>query len=66
MAVKIKEVKDTQVLMLECKDCHRPVTQTDLVAYHLVDRVLFGWCESCFKARPARDLKVGSLAAVVA
>ena len=66
MAVKNKEVKYAEILMLECKECHRPVTQTDLVAYHLVDRVLYGWCQSCFKARPARDLQVGSLAAAVA
>ena len=65
MAVKNKEVKNTEVLMLECKECRRPVTQTDLVAYHLVDRVLYGWCQSCFKTRPARD-QVGSLTAAVA
>jgi hypothetical protein len=66
MAVTKKEAKDAEMLMLECKECHRPVTQTDLVAYHLVDRVLYGWCQSCFKARPARDQQVGSLAAAVA
>ncbi|HEV8486694.1 MAG TPA: hypothetical protein VGV87_24325 [Blastocatellia bacterium] len=66
MAVNKKEVKDAQILMLECKECHRPVTQTELVAYHLVDRVLYGWCQSCFKARSARDRQVGSLVAAVA
>ena len=66
MAVKIKEVKDVQILILECKECHRPVIQTELVAYHLVDRVLYGWCQSCFKARPARDQQSGSFAAAVA
>ena len=64
MAVKTKEVKDVQILILECKECRRPVTQTELVAYHLVDRVLYGWCQSCFKARPAGDRQSGSLAAV--
>ena len=54
------------MLMLECKECHRPVTQADLVAYHLVDRVLYAWCHSCFKARPARDPQNASLAAAVA
>ena len=66
MAVKPKEVKETQILTLECKECHRPVTQAELVAYHLVDRVLYAWCRSCFKARPARDGQSGSLAAAVA
>ena len=66
MAVKHKELKDSQILTLECKECRRPVTQAELVAYHLVDRVLYGWCQSCFKARPARDRQNGSFAAVVA
>jgi hypothetical protein len=66
MALKPKEVKDAQILTLECKECHRAVTQTELVAYHLVDRVLYGWCQSCFKSRPARDRQNGSSAAVVA
>ena len=66
MDVKPREVKETQMLMLECKECHRPVTQADLVAYHLVDRVLYAWCHSCFKARPARDPQNASLAAAVA
>jgi hypothetical protein len=63
MAVKPKEMKDAQILMLECKECHRPVAQADLVAYHLVDRVLYAWCQSCFEDRPARDRQSGSLAA---
>ena len=66
MAVKTKEVKETQILTLECKECHMPVTQADLVAYHLVDRVLYAWCHTCFRARPARDRQSGSLAAAVA
>ena len=66
MAVKPKEVKEAQILVLECKECHLPVTQADLVAYHLVDRVLYAWCHSCFKARPARDRQNDSLAAAVA
>lgn len=36
----------------ECKQCHRPLTESETVAYHLVDRVLYGWCENCFKLRP--------------
>ena len=63
MAVKNKEVKDAEMLMLECKECHRPVTQTDLVAYHLVDRVLYAWCQSCFKVRERQN---SSLVAAVA
>jgi hypothetical protein len=32
----------------ECKKCHRLIAAVENVAYHLVDRVLYGWCETCF------------------
>jgi hypothetical protein len=35
----------------ECKECHSFVESDRTVAYHLVDRVLYGWCESCFNGR---------------
>ena len=65
MAVKLSETKDAAILTLECKECHRPVNQADLVAYHLVDRVLYGWCQSCFNARRVRDPQNGAFAATV-
>jgi hypothetical protein len=44
-------LKDLQVPVLECKDCHRPVKGEESVAYHLVDMVLYGWCQLCFDHR---------------
>lgn len=35
----------------ECKQCHRLIADKETVAYHLVERVLYGWCESCFDQR---------------
>jgi len=35
----------------ECKQCHRLIADKETIAYHLVDRVLYGWCESCFDQR---------------
>ena len=36
---------------LECKQCHREVSNEETVAYHLVDQILYGWCQSCFGHR---------------
>jgi Zn finger protein HypA/HybF involved in hydrogenase expression len=36
---------------LECKQCHHPVSDDETVAYHLVDKILYGWCPSCFGHR---------------
>ncbi|HEU4388134.1 MAG TPA: hypothetical protein VFV34_10075 [Blastocatellia bacterium] len=45
----MKEQKLQQVEPVwECKDCHELIESDRTVAYHLVDRVLYGWCESCF------------------
>ena len=35
----------------ECKDCHELIAEQDTVAYHLVDKVLYGWCGLCFGNR---------------
>jgi hypothetical protein len=37
------------------------IAENDTVAYHLVDRVLYGWCESCFSQRA--DKSISELAA---
>jgi hypothetical protein len=47
--------------MWECKQCHQLIAENDTVAYHLVDRVLYGWCESCFSQRT--DKGISELAA---
>ena len=61
---KSTDAREAESLTLECKECHEPVNPADLVAYHLVDRVLYGWCQDCFGSRPARGLQSGALAAV--
>lgn len=35
----------------ECKQCHQYITEDHTVAYHLIDGILYGWCESCFSQR---------------
>jgi len=35
----------------ECKDCHQSITEDHTVAYHLIDGILYGWCEPCFGQR---------------
>ena len=37
---------------LECKQCHRLIGHSETVAYHLVEKVLYGWCETCFGKGP--------------
>lgn len=37
--------------MWECKDCHRMVSGAETIAYHMVDRILYGWCPECFSNR---------------
>jgi len=41
----------TETLTWECKQCHQIVTDDKTIAYHLVDGVLYGWCEDCFEHR---------------
>lgn len=48
MAAMLKQVNAIQGRMWECKECHRLVPAIQTVAYHLVDRILYGWCETCF------------------
>jgi hypothetical protein len=37
--------------VLECKQCHGFIPSTETIAYHLVDRILYGWCGDCFARR---------------
>jgi hypothetical protein len=41
-------------LILNCKDCHRPVTDSETNAYQLIKGVLYGWCNECFHNRHSR------------
>ncbi|MCI0485182.1 MAG: hypothetical protein L0229_01010 [Blastocatellia bacterium] len=47
----IEQVKEVCKSTWECKECHRAVAAEETVAFHLVDQVLYGWCESCFNRR---------------
>jgi|HubBroStandDraft_6_1064221.scaffolds.fasta_scaffold75643_2 hypothetical protein len=51
MNVKVVAAKSSQQTF-ECKQCHLIVPAEETVAYHLVDRVLYGWCAVCFGRRP--------------
>ena len=46
-----EQVKNSNARAWECKDCHELIAEQDTVAYHLVDKILYGWCESCFGLR---------------
>ncbi len=35
-------------LKWECRECHRLISDSETVAYHLINRILYGWCESCY------------------
>ncbi len=50
------QTNELKKIMWECKDCHSMIGSHETIAYHLVDRILYGWCEPCFTNRP--DLKV--------
>ncbi|MGA9769633.1 MAG: hypothetical protein WBV94_11370 [Blastocatellia bacterium] len=51
MAVAIEQVKNINGRTWECKDCHELIAEQETVALHLVDRILYGWCEICFGNR---------------
>ncbi|MBI3651491.1 MAG: hypothetical protein HY231_10775 [Acidobacteria bacterium] len=42
---------DAHKRLWECKECHSMIAANETVAYHLVDRILYGWCEPCFVNR---------------
>ena len=44
----------------ECKECHRMIADNETVAYHLIDRILYGWCDGCFSLSMRRAKKIFS------
>ena len=36
------------LLILPCKDCRRPVKDSETNAYRLMGGILYGWCNECF------------------
>jgi hypothetical protein len=55
MAGVFKQVAGILKRTWECKQCHEHISEDHTVAYHLIDGILYGWCESCFSHRA--DLK---------
>ena len=51
-----EQIKKTDRQLWECKECHNLVAEEQTIAYHLVDRILYGWCESCFDQRDRAGL----------
>jgi hypothetical protein len=51
MAGVFKQVAGILKRTWECKQCHQHITEDHTVAYHLIDGILYGWCESCFRHR---------------
>ena len=55
MATIIEKVNGSNNRTWECKECHYLIAEQDTVAYHLVNGVLYGWCETCFGQRAAKS-----------
>lgn len=53
MSKSNEQNKNAQGHIWECKQCHAMISSYETVAYHLVDRILYGWCEPCFTRRDA-------------
>jgi len=51
MAKAIQQVAGILKRTWECKQCHQSVADDCTVAYHLIEGILYGWCESCFQKR---------------
>jgi len=51
MATIIRLAPDSHPRRWECKHCRRLISDAETVAYHLINRILYGWCEACFRQR---------------
>jgi hypothetical protein len=51
MAKVIQQVAGILKRTWECKQCHQRIADDHTVAYHLIEGILYGWCESCFSKR---------------
>jgi hypothetical protein len=51
------QTNNVQTRMWECKECHSMIAANETVAYHLIDRILYGWCEPCFTNREALKIQ---------
>jgi hypothetical protein len=48
MAAIIQQVSGMLKRTWECKQCHQTVAEEHTIAYHLIDGILYGWCDACF------------------
>jgi len=51
MAAIFEQTSSTLNRVWECKQCHQIINDEFTVAYHLIDGILYGWCEACFSLR---------------
>ncbi|HET9532804.1 MAG TPA: tetratricopeptide repeat protein [Blastocatellia bacterium] len=51
MAKVITQAAATNTWLCQCKQCRKVITPDETIAYHLIDNVLYGWCQSCFDQR---------------
>ena len=51
MAAIMEKVAGLLKRTWECKQCHKLVAEDRTIAYHLIDGILYGWCDSCFGQR---------------
>ena len=63
MAGVFEQVAEILKRTWECKDCHLNIPEDHTVSYHLIDGILYGWCESCFSQRPQLNRAAASQAA---
>lgn len=58
MAAIFEQVTGLLKRTWECKQCHQSVAEEHTIAYHLIDGILYGWCEACFNQRPVASAVV--------
>jgi hypothetical protein len=63
MGYVFEQVTETSGQNWECKDCHQQIKDSELVAYHLVEGILYGWCGICFDSRRSNSRSTETLAA---
>jgi transcription elongation factor Elf1 len=51
MAKAIQQVAGVLKRTWECKQCHQQIADDCTVAYHLIEGILYGWCDFCFIKR---------------
>lgn len=66
MSAILEKATNMNILTWECKHCHQQVTEHEIVAYHLVDGILYGWCLDCFSQRAPVDKNLPELSATAA